>query len=47
VPTKEDVDYWVEPRRLTVGTSTTGRKIYGHDLEDGRTYELREPLESA
>jgi hypothetical protein len=41
---KEDIDFWVERRGLKVGASTTGRKIYGHDLENGRAYELREPL---
>jgi hypothetical protein len=39
-----DIEFWVERRGLKVGASTTGRKIYGHDLEDGRAYELREPL---
>jgi hypothetical protein len=33
-----------EPARLEVGVSTTGRKIYGHDLEEGRVYELQEPI---
>ena len=41
---KEDVDFWVERRGLKVGASTTGRRIFGHDLDGGRAYELREPL---
>jgi hypothetical protein len=42
---KEDIDYWVGRRGLKVAASTTGRKIYGYDLEDGRAYGLREPLD--
>jgi hypothetical protein len=35
----------VNRRGLRIGMSTTGRKIYGPELEEGRAYELREPLE--
>jgi hypothetical protein len=44
---KEDVEFWVERRGLTDGVATGGRRIFGRDIEDGRTYELREPLQGA
>jgi hypothetical protein len=44
---KEDIDFWLDRRGLNTGISTTGRKIYGHDLEASRSYELREPLQGA
>lgn len=40
----EDVAFWIARRGLTAGVSSTRRKIYGPDLEEGRAYELREPL---
>jgi hypothetical protein len=41
---RQDVEFWVERRDLKIGVSSTGRKIYGPDFEEGRAYELREPL---
>lgn len=41
----EDIEFWVNRRGLKSGVSTTRRKIYGLDLEEGRAYEMREPLE--
>jgi hypothetical protein len=41
---REDVEFWMKRRGLQIGASTTGRRIYGRDLEVGRAYELREPL---
>ncbi|MFN8232259.1 MAG: helix-turn-helix domain-containing protein [Actinomycetota bacterium] len=43
---REDIEFWVDRRGLKLAASTTGRKIFGTDLEEGRVYELRELLES-
>jgi hypothetical protein len=44
---RDDIEFWVKRRGLTVGVATSGRKIFGRDLEEGRAYELREPLQGA
>jgi hypothetical protein len=44
---KEAIEFWVERRGLTTGVATSGRKIFGHNLEEGRAYALRDPLQGA
>lgn len=39
------IEFWVDRRGLKIGISTTRREVYGHDPEENRAYQLREPVE--
>jgi hypothetical protein len=36
----EDIAFWVDRRRWQVGTRMDGRRIYGDDLAEDKSYDL-------
>lgn len=39
---RQDVEFWIERRKLRPAISKSGKRIYGQDLEEGKAYELFE-----
>ena len=37
---RDDIDFWIDRRNLSKGTSTDGKRIYGLDLDEDKRYEL-------
>jgi len=37
---RDDIAFWINRRRLKVGFSKNGKRIYGEGFDDGKVYEL-------